>query len=312
MKLNELAVTRPTQQLAKVFEGHFDQRMQFDSLNRKQLHNMYRQVRGVLSEVRSSPARHHSEKNPSYLKLMMMEQALAEKIYEDEMGNTNPQPGTPGAGMSPQQTAAMTAQQKQEEIKQMETDLKNKKDEVNDLQDRINAAKTTYSSMSAVAEWRSRAQTHGYYLSEGEVQQAQVVLAAQDMVDKMQSMIEDSTEMQFKELPALVDSIKNQIGPDQAAQFNNDAQAALSGLVQNLQGSKQQLEQALGVVTGQAPTPGSDMGAAGGMGMPAAPGAPGGDMGLAGPPPGGEEMPPAPEAEPGAAAPAAALGRGRR
>jgi len=115
-------------------------------------------------------------------------------------------------------------------------------------------------------------------------------------------MIEDSTEMQFKELPALVDSIKNQIGPDQAAQFNNDAQAALSGLVQNLQGSKQQLEQALGVVTGQAPTPGADMGMT----------PPGSDQGLAGPPPGeelGAELPPE---EPAIGGPAAALGRERR
>ena len=36
--------------------------------------------------------------------------------------------------------------------------------------------------------------------------------------------------MQFKELPALVDSIKNEVGVDQAAQFNADAAAALSGL----------------------------------------------------------------------------------
>jgi hypothetical protein len=36
----------------------------------------------------------------------------------------------------------------------------------------------------------------------------------------------------------------------------------LSALLQNLQGSKQQLDQALGVVTGQAPAiPGDDMGA---------------------------------------------------
>ena len=306
MKLNELAVTRPTQQIAKVFEGHFDQRVQIDSLNRKQLHSMYRQVRSALSEVRSSPARHHSEKNPAYLKMMMMEQALADKIYEDEMGNPTPQPGTPGAGMNPQQTAAVTAQQRQEEIKQMEIDLKNKKDEVNNLQNAINSKKTSYSSMLAVAEWRSRAQSHGYYLSEGEVQQAQVVLAAQDMVDKMQDMIEDSTEMQFKELPALVDSIKNQIGQEQAAQFNTDAQAALSGLVQNLQASKQQLEQALGVVTGQGPVamPGADAGM-----MP-----PDNDMGLAGPPPGEEQIDisATEPIEPGAAAPAAALGRGRR
>lgn len=294
MKLNELAVTRPTQQIAKVFEGYFDQRVQFDSLNRDQLHSMYRKVRGTLNEVRATPARHNSEKNPAYLKLMMMEQALAEKIYEDEMAAT--------PGVNPQQAAAMAVKQKMDQKKQLETDLAAAKKQVVDLQNQLNSVNTT----TTVQEWRRRAQDNGYYLSEGEVQQAQVVLAAQDMVDKMQSMIEDSTEMQFKELPALVDSIKNQIGPDQAAQFNNDAQAALSGLVQNLQGSKQQLEQALGVVTGQGPVPGADMGMT----------PPGGDMGLAGPAPGEEEVEvaaeiPAPE-EPGAAAPAAALGRGRR
>jgi hypothetical protein len=251
----------------------------------------------VLSEVRSSPARHSSEKNPAYLKMMMMEQALAEKIYEDEMGNQDPQAANP-MGVDPQQAAAMAVKQKMDKKKELEQALAASKEESTRIQNELSQLNTTATAES----WRRRAQAHGYYLSEGEVQQAQVVLAAQDMVDKMQSMIEDSTEMQFKELPALVDSIKNQIGQEQAAQFNNDAQAALSGLVQNLQGSKQQLEQALGVVTGQGPVamPGADAGM-----MP-----PGGDMGLAGPPP-GEEMPPTP-VEPGAAAPAAALGRGRR
>ena len=298
MKLKELAVTRPIQQLAKVFESHFDQRLPFDSMNRNQLHSMYRKVRGTLNEVRATPARHNSEKNPAYLKLMMMEQALADKIYEVEMA------AVPGAapGVNPQQAAAMAVKQKMDQKKQLETDLEAAKKQVVDLQNQLNSVNTS----TTVQEWRRRAQANGYYLSEGEVQQAQVVLAAQDMVDKMQSMIEDSTEMQFKELPALVDSIKNQIGPDQAAQFNNDAQAALSGLVQNLQGSKQQLEQALGVVTGQGPVPGADAGMA----------PSGGDMGLAGPPPGEEEVEvaaelPVPE-EPGAVAPAAALGRGRR
>ena len=67
----------------------------------------------------------------------------------------------------------------------------------------------------------------------------------------MQKMIEQVTAMQFKDLPALVEQIKNEVGVDQSAQFNNDATAALAGLVQNLQGSKQQLETAVGVVTGQ-------------------------------------------------------------
>ena len=102
-----------------------------------------------------------------------------------------------------------------------------------------------------------------------EVQQAQVVLAAQDMVDKMQKMLEEITALQFKDLPALVDSIKNEVGAQQAAQFNADATAALGGLVQNLQGGKQQMEAALGVVTGEgAAAPmdagmGADLGAGG-------------------------------------------------
>ena len=82
------------------------------------------------------------------------------------------------------------------------------------------------------------------------------------MVDQVQKMSEQVSAMQFKDLPALVDQIKNEVGVDQATQFNGDASAALSGLLQNLQGAKQQLEAALGVVTGQAPQiPGADMGA---------------------------------------------------
>jgi alanyl-tRNA synthetase len=103
-------------------------------------------------------------------------------------------------------------------------------------------------------------------LRESEVQQAQVVLAAQDMVDEVQKMSEQVSAMQFKDLPALVDQIKNQIGVDQAMQFNTDATAALAGLLQNLQGARQQLDQALGVVTGQAaPTIPGDDGMAGEM-----------------------------------------------
>jgi hypothetical protein len=164
---------------------------------------------------------------------------------------------------------------------------------------------------AALMQAESRLRNAYRMLKESEVQQAQVVLAAQDMVDKMQSMLEDASEMQFKELPALVDSIKNQVGIDQAAQFNTDATAALTGLVQNLQGAKQQLDQALGVVTGTTPPPDAGIAAMGGAPSPA------GDMAAAGMDDldaaadmAGDEMAPPPE-EP-AAVPPAALGRAKR
>ena len=292
MKLQELAVTRPTKQIAKIFESHFDQRLSFDSMNRGQVRGMLQRVRGLVNEHRASPAFHYSEKNPAYLKLMMMEQALTQQLQE--FGATAP-------GVNPAATAALNTVQQQQKKKEMQDQIKQKQKEITELQKAM-------MNPTMAAENNT-----GNFLRESEIQQAQVVLAAQDMVDRVQKMLEDTTEMQFKELPALVDSIKNEVGTDQAAQFNADAAAALSGLVQNLQASKGQLEAALGVVTGTgggAVVPGAELGADMGAELGADMGAElGAEAGLdAAAADAGAELEPEPEAT----TPAASLGRGRR
>lgn len=103
-------------------------------------------------------------------------------------------------------------------------------------------------------------------VSEAEVQQAQVVLAAQDLVDQVQKMIENAVTTQFKDLPALVGQIRLESGPDQSTSFNQAATAALSALIQSLQGAKDQLQGAVDMVTGNAPAgpdinAGDDLGA---------------------------------------------------
>jgi hypothetical protein len=100
-----------------------------------------------------------------------------------------------------------------------------------------------------------------------EVETAQVVLAAQDMADRMQKMIEQTSEMLYKELPALTDSIKYELSPDKAQAFNQTAAAGLQGLLESLQASKGQMDTALAGLTGQAtgaglaPAPGDIAGA---------------------------------------------------
>lgn len=93
----------------------------------------------------------------------------------------------------------------------------------------------------------------GSYLTENEVQQAQVVLAAQDMVDRMQSMLEDITSMQFKDLPALSSSIQTTIGTTEAQAFNDAAGQSLAVLVDAIQASKVEMETAQGTLTGVEP-----------------------------------------------------------
>ena len=241
MKLHELAAPNATQQISQVFESYFGSKLSFDQLNRRQANHMLNRVQGILGEHRQTSARHNSEQNPDYLKLVMMEQALAARVKEaaDTVSGAiaaatpaaAPKTGAPAAPVDPKLKMAQDKLKKGQSLNPEEQEMVN-------------------SQAATVAENRLR---NAYrMLKESEVQQAQVVLAAQDMVDKMQGMLEDISELQFKELPALVDSIKNQVGIDQATQFNTDVSSALTALMQTLQGTKQQLDSALGVVTGQA------------------------------------------------------------
>ena len=257
MKLQELAVANPTKQAAKVFESYFGQGVNFDALTARQASYMLKRVRGMIAEHRRTSEFHSSEHNPAYLKLVVMEQALA------ATASSAPQ-------QTPQQQQAAMTLQRQQKQRQLDDEDKQLTKQAQDITARKAAIQKEKTMMERRGSLKQRLQ------EASEVQQAQVVLASQDMVDQVQGMSEDISAMQFKDLPALVDQIKNEVGVDQAMQFNTDATAALSGLLQNLQTAKTQLEAALGVVTGQAPVvPGSDMGADLGAEMPAELPAPG-------------------------------------
>jgi hypothetical protein len=310
MKLQELSAPTPSKQIAKVFESYFGNRISFDQLTHGQTRVMLGKVRGILGEHRKTSARHSSEQDPRYLQLVMMEQALATRLKE----NTIPPapgtaPGTPQAAVAGGTPAVAGAVAKDPKLA-----AALKKSSAGQT---LNPEEQKLVAGAAMMQAESRFRRMARRLNESEIQQAQVVLAAQDMVDKMQAMLEDVSELQFKELPALVDSIKNQVGVDQAAQFNADATAALTGLLQNIQGAKQQLDAALNVVTGAAPAGAAAAGAMGadiaaGAGDMAAAGADMAAAGAMGADMGADAALDAAAADAGAVPPAAALGRAKR
>lgn len=100
-----------------------------------------------------------------------------------------------------------------------------------------------------------------------EVQKSEVILAAQDMINSVQKMIEEVNDMLVKELPALTDSIQSEIGVNESQSFNQAASQSLTQLNQTLSQSKQGLQDALNQMTGvggaeafgAAPTGGEEM-----------------------------------------------------
>jgi len=84
-----------------------------------------------------------------------------------------------------------------------------------------------------------------------EVEKSQVVLAAQDLVDQVQKMVEEVSDMLVKELPALTDSVQSEIGVNESETFNQQVSEALTSLQAALTTSQATLKTALNGITGQ-------------------------------------------------------------
>jgi hypothetical protein len=181
MKLTEFN-KKPHLMAKKALKENFNTDINLEKMNLNETRTMLGKVKSLISEVRDTNNVYSSETNPTYLKLVFMEQALS----------------------------------------------------------------SYYNELKYQPEHNSR-----IVIENENVEQAQVVLAAKDMIDSVQKMIEDVSDMLVKELPAVVDSVNAEIGTNEGEQFNGQATDALSGLQAALTQAKTGLQGALGIVTGQ-------------------------------------------------------------
>ena len=247
MKLHDLDALKQQDKAAQVLAKRLGQTVSFDNLSLRESRHMLMRVRGLINEHRASAKFHSSETDPAYLKLIMIESGLKGRLHEAAVAPTAPGavPAVPIDLKDPKVQAAM------------------KKSESGQT---LNPEEQKLVGAIAAGAMQKESQQSRRRLRESEIQQAQVVLAAQDMVDQIQKMLEQISAMQFKDLPALTDSIKNDMGVDQATSYQSAAAAALTQLLQSVQTGKTALEGAQGTLTGQAPVvpgaePAADMGA---------------------------------------------------
>jgi hypothetical protein len=200
MKLNELN-NKPTLNAKKALKEHFNTNLNVDGLGIYDTKRMLSKVKGLISELKESSKGVPTEQNPSYMKLMFMEQALSHH----------------------------------------------------------------YGDLKTLPIYNPR-----IVLENEEVEKSQVVLAANEMIDEMQKMIESVSDMLVKELPAVVQGVSSEFGTNESEQFETQVTEALSQLQQSLTQAKTGLRSALGVITGEGAGFGGeeDMGMGGDMGMP--------------------------------------------
>jgi hypothetical protein len=107
------------------------------------------------------------------------------------------------------------------------------------------------------------------FLAESEMGKSQAILAAKDMVDSIQDMLEEVSKMQNEQMPALLDTIRDQIGMEQAEQFKASLGTLLASMVDQLGTARESADQAARALAGEQMPQSMAMGGA----MPAAPAA---------------------------------------
>ena len=88
-------------------------------------------------------------------------------------------------------------------------------------------------------------------VTEGEVGNAEVLLAAKDMVDSVQDAIEKVGKMKNEQLPQLLDSIRDQVGSEQADGFKNGVGTTLDTLMDQLQTARDGVNKGVQILSGE-------------------------------------------------------------
>ena len=88
-------------------------------------------------------------------------------------------------------------------------------------------------------------------LFESEMGKSEAVLAAKDITDSIQDMLEKVSKMQNEQVPALVDTIRDQIGMEQAEAFKNAIRPVLDSLYQSMTSGRESADNASRELAGE-------------------------------------------------------------
>ena len=216
MKIFDITPTANYGKINKILESRFNVSVDFHSLSLKKARIMSKLIETELKKIRKSHKLHEAEKNPAYMEMLLVNDALGQFIKE--------------------------------KVHEARIALRHRK------------------------------------LNEGETEHAEVLLAAKDMVDKIQDMTVTLSKMIHEELPPLVDAIRDEYDSGTAEQFQVSASSTLSTALEGATAARNEMDSATRALTGDVDQIGADP-----LGDPMG----GDDLGLGGEPMGMEEPAPA-------------------
>lgn len=244
MNLTDLTPDITVTQIEKIYKNQFQKPLNVSNLSLKESEKMLKKTQQMIREFKHTKKAHYGEKSPTYLRLRMVEEAASKRIAELVESYTDKE-NSGSRKMTHDYVKALRSVAAGSKLS--ESQIK-KLNVSRGLRRILESRKLAVGFIRKIVETK---RTNSVPLMEGEIDQAQTVLAAQDIADQIQSMIEKFADIKYKELPALHDSIRNTQGVQEAEQFNTAVTQSLDTLTQALETAKADVNNAVAQLTGQ-------------------------------------------------------------
>jgi hypothetical protein len=236
MELNEMNNKASLKQMNKIMESRFGFKIDYAKMTPEKAEKMIAVISESISKVKASTAGHTASQDSRYMEMVMVKESLNKYMKDYKPANAPMQKASPKM----QEIKSAVAKQTLSEM----TSGKNRQ--------LINRAADLAASGKAVpSKYMEAFQPLFKMLKESEAGTAEVILATKDVVDTMQDMIEDLSRMINEELPPLTDSIRDQVGSEQADAYNASANNALSGLLDSVKAAREAMDSAARAVAGE-------------------------------------------------------------
>ena len=86
---------------------------------------------------------------------------------------------------------------------------------------------------------------------EGAEDNAELVMASKDMVDRVTGWMEDTAEMQTESMLELADAIRDELGSEKSEAFTNAVKPSLEAMYTAMESTREALTTGVGIVTGE-------------------------------------------------------------
>jgi hypothetical protein len=314
MQIRELSKPVTAKQLNESMAKQFGYKLKLEQFTDHQLEDVRNRLRTEMSQLEVSESFDSIHESPKYQKTRALLDVINQHILEREMNEgAKPDFADIDDDGNEKETMKKAAEDKKKKKKTESAEIYSKRlsqqaqkfavpnSWISSALSRIELGEGDQEEFVAELTTRydlSESQAQSIvYMTEGEEQKASVIMATKDMVDQITGWLEDVAQLKAEHLLELLDSIRETLGSDVAAKYEQSVKPALEAVYSALETSRQGLSAGLAVVSGgEAPTMGAEpaMGGAPGMGDAELPPLPGeeGDIGAAPapelPPPGGE------------------------